>query len=248
MSRITTEDHIGSKTLLFIFLMELKIKNKTGNAEFKISGIDENDKETFELFHRGDTKGIFSFESPEMQECLKKLNSICMKDLYVLKVLYIYKLYNRDCGVPELDNYNIPEFIERKNHPDYIKYPLPCLEEILKETCGMTIYHEQIIQIAKKIAGFSFEEADLLRRDLGKKKADVIIARKKQFEDGAVKKGYNIKNADEIFDLLFSISCFTFPKSYIEACSKLDYQTAWLKCHYPEEFSCLYDEMKYRGK
>ena len=130
----------------------------------------------------------------------------------------------------------IPEFISRKNGKSKIDYIHPDLEPVLKETYGIIVYQEQVMQISQIIGGFSLVQGDMLRRAMGKKKADVMAAFKIDFVEGAVKQNYNKKLSVEIFDLLEKFAQYGFNKSHSTAYALVAYQTAWLKTHYPAEF------------
>ena len=131
---------------------------------------------------------------------------------------------------------NIPEFIARKNGSSKIDYIHPTLEPVLKETYGIIVYQEQVMQISQIIGGFTLAQGDMLRRAMGKKKAEIMAAFKVDFVDGAVKKSINKKLAVEIFDLLEKFAQYGFNKSHSTAYALVAYQTAWLKTHYPAEF------------
>ena len=130
----------------------------------------------------------------------------------------------------------IPKYMEGKWHPETIKYPDPSLEGLLKETYGVMVYQEQVMKVAQIIAGFSLGGADMLRRAMGKKKIDVLMGKKKEFEEGAMKLGHTKEHADEIFDIMVPFAGYGFNKSHAAAYSVLAYRTAWLKCHKPAEF------------
>ena len=130
----------------------------------------------------------------------------------------------------------IDTFIEGKNNPSSVHYPDPSLEDLLKETYGVMVYQEQVMKVAQIIAGFSLGAADMLRRAMGKKKLNVLMEKKKEFEEGAQKNGHSIEHADEIFDIMVPFAGYGFNKSHAAAYSVLAYRTAWLKCHHPAEF------------
>ncbi|MBQ9238623.1 MAG: DNA polymerase III subunit alpha, partial [Treponema sp.] len=220
-------DYLGLKTLSLIRYAEAIINShrKPGEAELHVSAISETDAATFELFARGDTVAVFQFESPGMQKTLRQAKPSCLEDLIALNALFRPGPMN-----------NIPQFIEGKFHPERIRYPDPCLEDILKETYGVMVYQEQVMQVAQRIAGFSLGAADMLRRAMGKKKLEVLIGKKKEFIEGAVKNGFSAEHAADIFEIMIPFAGYGFNKSHAAAYAVLGYRTGWLKCHYPAEF------------
>ena len=228
---ISLED-LGLLKMDFLGLRNLTVIKKTIQAikenhdiEINIEKIDLNDPKVYTLFANGDTIGIFQFESTGMREYLKQLKPTCLEDLIAMTSLY------RPGPMK-----NIPEFIARKQGTSPIKYIHPDMESILKETYGIIVYQEQVMQIGLEIGGLSLAESDEMRRAMGKKKKKLMATFKVKFVDGAVKKGVNKKIAVEIFDLLEKFAEYGFNKSHSTAYSVISYQTAWLKTHYPSEF------------
>lgn len=220
-------DYLGLKTLSLIRYAE-NIINKhlpPGEPKFHTENISESDPETFDLFCRGDSVAIFQFESPGMQKILRQAKPRCIEELVALNALYR----------PGPMEY-IPQYVEGKWKPKTIRYPDPCLEGLLKETYGVMVYQEQVMQVAQKIAGFSLGGADMLRRAMGKKKIEVLMSKKTEFEEGAVKQGYTKEHADEIFDIMVPFAGYGFNKSHAAAYTVLAYRTGWLKTHKPAEF------------
>lgn len=220
-------DYLGLKTLSLIRYAE-NIINKhlpPGEPEFHTENVSESDSDTFDLFCRGDSVAIFQFESPGMQKILRQAKPRCIEELVALNALYR----------PGPMEY-IPQYIEGKWNPETIHYPDPCLEGLLKETYGVMVYQEQVMQVAQKIAGFSLGGADMLRRAMGKKKIEVLMSKKTEFEEGAVKQGYTKEHADEIFDIMVPFAGYGFNKSHAAAYTVLAYRTGWLKTHKPAEF------------
>lgn len=220
-------DYLGLKTLSLIRYAE-NIINKhlpQGEPEFHTENVSESDSDTFDLFCRGDSVAIFQFESPGMQKILRQAKPRCIEELVALNALYR----------PGPMEY-IPQYIEGKWNPETIHYPDPCLEGLLKETYGVMVYQEQVMQVAQKIAGFSLGGADMLRRAMGKKKIEVLMSKKTEFEEGAVKQGYTKEHADEIFDIMVPFAGYGFNKSHAAAYTVLAYRTGWLKTHKPAEF------------
>ena len=228
---VSLED-LGLLKMDFLGLRNLTVINKTiqairenHNIEVDIDKIDLNDSKVYDLFANGDTVGIFQFESTGMREYLKQLKPTCLEDLIAMTSLY------RPGPMK-----NIPEFIARKQGVSRIKYIHPDMESILKETYGIIVYQEQVMQIGLEIGGLSLAESDEMRRAMGKKKKKLMATFKVKFVDGAVKKGLNKKIAVEIFDLLEKFAEYGFNKSHSTAYSVISYQTAWLKTHYAAEF------------
>ncbi len=220
-------DYLGLKTLSLIRYAE-DIINKHKKPEdpvFITSEVSETDTKTFDLFKRGDSVAVFQFESPGMQKILREFQPEKIEDLVALNALY--RPGPMDC---------IPQYIEGKWKPETIKYPDPSLEELLKETYGVMVYQEQIMKVAQIIAGFSLGGADMLRRAMGKKKPEVLMGKKKDFVEGALKNGHTEQHAEEIFDIMVPFAGYGFNKSHAAAYSVLAYRTGWLKANYPAEF------------
>ena len=220
-------DYLGLKTLSLIRYAEEIINRhkKAGEEEFVCADVSETDPKTFELFKRGDSVAVFQFESPGMQKILKQFQPEKLEDLVALNALYR----------PGPMDY-IPQYIDGKWKPETIHYPDPCLEPILKETYGVMVYQEQVMQVSQRIAGFSLGGADMLRRAMGKKKPEVLMGKKKEFIEGAVKMGFTEQHADEIFEIMIPFAGYGFNKSHAAAYSVLAYRTGWLKANRPAEF------------
>jgi DNA polymerase-3 subunit alpha len=220
-------DYLGLKTLSLIRYAETIINKhkKPGEPDLITAEVSETDPLTFELFKRGDSVAVFQFESPGMQKILRQFQPEKLEDLVALNALY--RPGPMDC---------IPQYIDGKWKPETIHYPDPCLEDILKETYGVMVYQEQVMQVSQKIAGFSLGGADMLRRAMGKKKPEVLMGKKKEFIEGAVKQGFTEQHADEIFEIMVPFAGYGFNKSHAAAYSVLAYRTGWLKAHYPAEF------------
>lgn len=220
-------DYLGLKTLSLIRYAENIINKhkKPDEPPFLTSEVSETDEKTFELFKRGDSVAVFQFESPGMQKILREFQPEKIEDLVALNALY--RPGPMDC---------IPQYIEGKWKPETIHYPDPSLEGLLKETYGVMVYQEQIMKVAQIIAGFSLGGADMLRRAMGKKKPEVLMGKKKDFVEGAIKNGHTEKHAEEIFDIMVPFAGYGFNKSHAAAYSVLAYRTGWLKAHYPAEF------------
>jgi DNA polymerase III subunit alpha len=220
-------DYLGLKTLSLIRYAENIINKhrKPGEPEFNTEQVSETDKETFDLFSRGDTVAVFQFESPGMQKILRQAQPRKLEDLVALNALYR----------PGPMDY-IPKYIEGKLKPETVTYPDPCLKDILGETYGVMVYQEQVMQVAQRIAGFSLGGADMLRRAMGKKKIEVLMGKKKEFIEGAVKNGFTEQHAGDIFEIMVPFAGYGFNKSHAAAYTVVAYRTGWLKCHKPAEF------------
>ena len=220
-------DYLGLKTLSLIRYAENIINKhkKPDEPVFDCRQVSETDKATFDLFKRGDSVAVFQFESPGMQKILRQFQPERLEDLVALNALYR----------PGPMDY-IPQYIDGKWKPETVHYPDPCLEPILKETYGVMVYQEQVMQVSQKIAGFSLGAADMLRRAMGKKKPEVLMGKKKEFIEGAIKQGFTEQHADEIFDIMVPFAGYGFNKSHAAAYSVLAYRTGWLKANRPAEF------------
>jgi DNA polymerase-3 subunit alpha len=219
-------DFLGLKTLDVIKHTEELIRNKGGEyAHFSVQTIPEDDSATFKMLSDGQSFEIFQFESDGMQNILKQAKPDKIEDLIALNALY---------RPGPMDN--IPQFVNSKNGKEAIHYPDPRLEDILKETYGVIVYQEQVMQVAQIIAGYSMGKADLLRRAMGKKKKEILDAEKVPFLEGAVKQGYPKSKASAIFDMLVPFAGYGFNKSHAAAYSVVAYHTAYLKANFPAEF------------
>ena len=216
-------DFLGLKTLTLIKHTEDLIRKK--HPDFSVAEIDEEDGTTFEMLGRGDSACVFQFESAGMQRVLKDAKPNSIEDLVALNALYR----------PGPMAY-IPKFIDSKNGRKAIEYYHPDLEDALKTTYGVIVYQEQVMKVAQTIAGYSMGNADLLRRAMGKKKAEVMEKEKKNFIQGAANKGYSKEVAEGIFEMLLPFAGYGFNKSHAAAYSVVAYHTAYLKANFPAEF------------
>ena len=189
--------------------------------DFDISDIPVDDPDVYSMLAKGDTAGVFQFESDGITQRLIDLSPERLEDLIVVMSLY------RPGPMR-----SIPEYIENKKHPDKIKYKHPVLESILKETYGVMVYQEQVMEICRKLAGYSYGHADIVRRAMAKKKHDVMLKERESFVNGAVSNGIPAHTADSVFDEMVSFASYAFNKSHAAAYSYLSYQTAYLKYHY----------------
>ncbi len=219
-------DFLGLRTLTVIS-DTVKMIEKTTGEKLNIDTIPLDDEDTYKLFQRGDTSGIFQFESGGMRDILRKVQPTVFNDLIALNALY---------RPGPLGSGMIDQYINRKHGKEKIEYPHPAMEKFLKETYGVIVYQEQVMQIASAMGGFSLGEADLLRRAMGKKKEDVMAAQRKNFIDGAREKKIDSKTAESVFDLMSHFAGYGFNKSHSTAYALLAYQTAYLKTKYPAHF------------
>jgi len=184
-----------------------------------------DDKMVFQLLKSANTTAVFQLESRGMKDMLKQAKPDCFEDIVALVALY-------RPGPMDL----IPDFCKRKHGQQRIMYPHPSTESILKETYGIAVYQEQVMQIAQTVAGYSLGAADLLRRAMGKKKQEEMDAQREGFIAGSLKNGLNERQARELFDLLEKFAGYGFNKSHAAAYAMVAYQTAYLKTHYPAAF------------
>ncbi len=216
-------DFLGLKTLTVLSRAE-KLVRETG-AELDISKIPPDDKTTFELIAEGDTTGVFQLESSGMVQVLKNLRPDTFED--IIAVVALYRPGPMD---------NIPSYIKRKHGNEAPDYLYPTLEGILKETFGIIIYQEQVMQIAQELSGYSLGGADILRRAMGKKIRSEMAEQRQVFIKGAIAKGVPEAKANEIFDLVNKFADYGFNKSHAAAYALVAYQTAYMKANHPVEF------------
>ena len=224
---MTILESLGLLKMDFLGLRNLTIIRDTVNEirktdpEFDISAIPTDDADVYNMLAHGDTAGVFQFESEGITQRLIDLKPERLEDLIVVMSLY------RPGPMK-----SIPEYIENKKHPDRIKYKHPLLENILKDTYGIMVYQEQVMEICRKLAGYSYGHADIVRRAMAKKKHDVMLKERESFVSGAVANGVPEDTANLIFDDMISFASYAFNKSHAAAYSYLSYQTAYLKYHY----------------
>jgi DNA polymerase-3 subunit alpha len=219
-------DFLGLKTLTLIKNTQDLIRKRGGEwASFDADAVSEEDEATYRMLGEGKSTCVFQFESQGMQNILKQAKPNKIEDLIALNALYR----------PGPMAY-IPQFVESKWGRQAIEYPDPCLESILKETYGVIVYQEQVMQVAQIIGGYSLGQADLLRRAMGKKKVEVMVKEKAKFIEGAKKKGFKEADADRIFEILVPFAGYGFNKSHAAAYSVVAYRTAYLKANFPAEF------------
>ncbi len=220
-------DFLGLRYLTIINDAQTQIRES--DPAFDIERIPYDDPETFSLIAKGNTSGIFQLESSGIKQVLTQLRPSCFED--VIAVIALYRP-----GPME----SIPRYIECRHDPSKLGYDTPLLEPILKETYGCAVYQEQVMRIFREVAGYSFGHADVVRRAMSKKKADVLEAERESFISGAAQRDVDAKTATKLFDDLANFANYAFNKSHAAAYAVLSYRTAYLKAHYPcEYFSAL---------
>ena len=220
-------DFLGLTTLTVIDDC-LKLIEKHRHIKLDLETIALDDEETYEkVFHRALTSGVFQFESGGMRDVLRRYKPTSIEDLTALNALY---------RPGPIQGGMVDDFIERKWGRRKVAYELPEQEEILKETLGVIVYQEQVMQMANVLAGYSLGDADLLRRAMGKKNLAEMTEQREQFVAGAARKGHPKDTIAHIFDLMLQFAGYGFNKSHSAAYALLAYQTAYLKTHYPIEF------------
>ena len=228
-------DFLGLRTLTVIRNAEKAVRNT--DPSFSIENIDMGDRQVFDMLCAGQTEGVFQFESAGMRSVLSQLKPESVEDL--IAVISLYRPGPMD---------SIPTYIENRHNPAKIKYKTPKLKSILDVTYGCIVYQEQVMQICRELAGYSYGRADIVRRAMSKKKHDVMLRERDSFVNGAVDENGNIlcegavrrgvpaDVANEIFDEMISFASYAFNKAHAAAYAFVAYRTAWLKCHYPCEF------------
>ncbi|MFH0925089.1 MAG: DNA polymerase III subunit alpha [bacterium] len=219
-------DFLGLKTLTVIH-NAINLIEKSKGLRLDISTIPIDDKVTFELLSKAQTIGIFQLESSGMRDLLRKLKPEYFEELIAAVALY---------RPGPLGSGMVDDFIKRKHGKVPIEYDLPELEPVLRDTYGIIVYQEQVMQIASAVAGFTMGQADLLRRAMGKKKHEVMEKQSQVFIAGAKERGKDPEIAKKIFDLMAYFAGYGFNKSHSAAYAQITYQTAYLKAHYPVEF------------
>jgi len=221
-------DFLGLATLTILELARsMIVQRNPAKSDFAYEDIALDDAATYKLFSDGKTEAVFQFESRGMQGMLRDARPTRLEDLIALNALY-------RPGPMDL----IPSFVARKHGREDVAYPHPLVEAVLSETYGIMVYQEQVMQTAQILGGYSLGGADLLRRAMGKKKAEEMAQHRQIFADGAAKNGIPEPKANEIFDLMESFAGYGFNKSHAAAYSLLAYHTAWLKVHHTVEFFC----------
>src|SRR5256885_7976062 len=221
-------DFLGLTTLTVISnAVKLINRGKKPEEELDFSLLRFDDRRPYQLTSSGATAGIFQMESSGFTEMVKKLKPSVFEDIIAAGALY---------RPGPLDSGMVDIFINRKHGRERVTYPHPLLEPILKDTYGVIVYQEQVMQIAQVLGGYSLGRADLLRRAMGKKKADLMAKERSGFVEGCAKNGVDVRLATELFDTMEQFAAYSFNKSHAAAYGLITYQTAWLKAHYPVEF------------
>lgn len=219
-------DFLGLRNLTMINKTLVLIKERTG-LELEINKIPLDDSKTYELLTKGDTDGVFQLESAGMKKLVRDLKPNVFEDLGALVALF---------RPGPLNSGMVKDFVERKHGRQKVEYPHPTLETILKDTYGTIVYQEQIMQIAQVLSGYSLGQADILRRAMGKKKAEEMEKQRAGFLEGAKNNNVDPKIAEKIFDTMTEFAAYCFNKSHSAAYAFVAYQTAYLKAHYPVEY------------
>ena len=217
-------DFLGLKTLSQL-KEACRIVKEAHGIDIDIDNIPIDDPLTYKLYQEGKTVGTFQFESAGMRKYLKELHPTVFEDLIAMNALYR----------PGPMDY-IPQFIKRKNGLEPITYDLPACEEYLRDTYGITVYQEQVMLLARKLAGFTRGESDGLRKAMGKKKKDIVDQMKPKFIQGGIKNGHDPKILEKIWADWEKFASYAFNKSHAACYSWVSYQTAYMKAHYPAEF------------
>lgn len=217
-------DFLGLKTLSEL-KEACKVVKQTVGVDIDIENIPIDDELTYKLYQEGRTTGTFQFESPGMQNNLKRLHPTVFEDLIAMNALYR----------PGPMDY-IPEFIRRKHDPSLVTYDIPCMEKYLKDTYGITVYQEQVMLLSRQLANFTRGQSDALRKAMGKKKKDIVDQMKPLFIAGGEKNGHDAEILEKIWSDWEKFASYAFNKSHATCYSWVAYQTAYLKAHYPAEY------------
>lgn len=222
-------ESLGLLKMDFLALKNLTIIDRTAKAVGlsgrELDNIPLDDKAVFDMLSKGDSDGVFQLESGGMKNLLRQLKPRSIED--IIAAISLHRPGPMD---------SIPKYIEMRNHPERIRYKHPLLKDILEVTCGCIVYQEQVMQICQALADYSFGRADLVRRAMAKKKADIMEQERNVFISGAVKKGVPQKTAESIFEEMSGFASYAFNKSHAAAYAYVAYQTAYLKCHYFKEY------------
>ncbi len=216
-------DFLGLRYLTIIDDAERQIRERL--PDFDICHVPLDDGDTFALISAGNTSGVFQLESAGMRQLLASLRPECIEDIFAALALY---------RPGPMDS--IPRFIEGRQHLERIRYAHPLLEPILAPTYGCIVYQEQVLSIFRDIAGYTYGHADIVRRAMSKKKADVMEAERQGFVTGAAARGVSETVANELFDSMASFANYAFKKGHAAAYSVISYRSAYLKAHYPREY------------
>ena len=216
-------DFLGLRTLTVIHDCEELIRRE--DPSFSVRDIPEDDPDTFRMLGKGETEGVFQFESSGLKSVMIRFQPEKLEDLIAITSLY---------RPGPMDS--IPTYIRNRHDPSRVTYATPELKDILDVTYGCMVYQEQVMQVCRKLAGYSYGHADIVRRAMSKKKQKVMEEERVSFVEGCRTNGIAEDAANEIFDEMISFASYAFNKSHAAAYATLAYQTAWLKCHYPAQF------------
>ena len=218
-------DFLGLRYLTII--RNAEIYARKSDPDFDIADIPFDDDATYEMLSRGDAVGLFQLESSGMRSLLQKLKPHCLED--IISVISLYRPGPAD---------SIDTFLENRRDMTKVKYISPLLKPILDTTCGCIIYQEQVMQIFRALAGYSYGRADIVRRAMAKKKHVGMEKERVTFIEGCKKNGIPADDANALFDSMSSFASYAFNKSHAAAYAVVAYRTAYLKCHYPKEYMC----------
>ncbi len=216
-------DFLGLKELSLADEAVARIRER--NPEFDLQRIPEDDQETFDLFSKAHTVGVFQFESSGMRDYLRQFKPDCIEELIAMNALYRPGPMER-----------IPSYIKRKHGREEVTYDHPCLKPILRETYGILVYQEQVMQAVQALAGFSLGQADILRLAMGKKKPKEMEEQREGFIRGCQENGVALRLAEKIFAEIEDFASYAFAKSHAAAYGVVAYRNAYLKTHYPKEY------------
>ncbi len=219
-------DFLGLRTLTMIH-KTMRLLKRTKGIEFDINRIPLDDKPTYDMLITGETDGVFQLESSGMKKLVKDLKPDVFEDLGALVALF---------RPGPLESGMVQDFVERKHGRQEIKYAHPLLEPVLKDTYGTIVYQEQIMQVFQVLADYTLGQADMVRRMMGKKKLDEMAQQKGKFIEGAARHGMDSKDAAALFEQIEKFASYCFNRSHSAAYAFVAYQTAYLKCHYPQEY------------
>jgi DNA polymerase-3 subunit alpha len=220
-------DFLGLKTLTLMADAERMIRRKPGFEDFDVNAIAMDDEATYDLLCRGDTEGVFQVESSGMTDLVLKLKPRTFREIIPLVALY---------RPGPLQSGMVDDYVGRKAGTTKLEYLHPSIVHLTEETLGVIVYQDQVLQIAQEMAGYSLGEADLLRRAMGKKKAEVMQEQRKRFVDGSLANGIDGGEAGHVFDLIVEFAGYGFPKAHSTAYAYITYQTAFLKANHPAEY------------
>lgn len=218
-------DFLGLRYLTII--RNAEVYARKSDPDFDIADITLDDDATYEMLSRGDAVGLFQLESSGMRSLLQKLKPHCLED--IISVISLYRPGPAD---------SIDTFLENRRDMTKVKYISPLLKPILDTTCGCIIYQEQVMQIFRALAGYSYGRADIVRRAMAKKKHREMEKERVTFIEGCKKNGIPADDANALFDSMSSFASYAFNKSHAAAYAVVAYRTAYLKCHYPKEYMC----------